>query len=257
MNYAVPLSEHLASYKSQLFGEKEEVIETKEIKKAKENYKDNPSEEGLIALVKAYNSSLLYRQSARLLEEGVKRFPSLELKKMLAIRYLTTNHVDEALAIYLSLEKELDPLYAEYRLGLCYFYKGDFKEAERHFLLALKTENLNDEMEVAIYYWLILTKLEVKERYDTLLNEYQEKDVGHHFGYLLFIRFLKKEISFEEALKQIEDGLTLSLFLAGTYVYSLGRDDKMNQVSESLLLSHPKYWASFSSLAFYYLHYNK
>lgn len=257
MNYEVKLNPNVASYKSQLFGEKEFVKESEEIIKARGNYQDNPSLANLVSLVKALNLSLLYRESVRLLKEGVKRFNSLELKKMLAIRLLTTNEVLQAKELYLSLENVLDPLYAEYRLGLASFYEKDFKEAERYFHLALKAENLNAEMEVALFYWLILARLEREEDCLDLLNEYEEKDVGHHYGYLLFILFLKKELTFDKALNKVEDDLTLSMFLSGTFIYSLHRNEKMNERSRSLLLTHDKYWASFSSLAFYYLHYNQ
>ena len=257
MNCAVKLNPNVASYKSQLFGEKEFVKENEEIAKARGKYKDNPSLANLISLVKALNLSLLYRQSVNLLKEGIKRFDSIELKKMLAVRLLTTNEVHQAKELYLSLESELDSLYVQYRLGLASFYEKDFKEAERYFYLALKAKNLNEEMEVALFYWLILARIEQNEDYLDLLNEYKEKDVGHHYGYLLFILFLKKELTFEDALNKAEDDLTLSMLLSGTFIYSLTRDEKIKERSCSLLLTHDRYWASFSSLAFYYLHYNQ
>lgn len=257
MNCAVKLNPNVASYKSQLFGEKEFVKENEEIAKARGNYMDNPSLANLISLVKALNLSLLYRESVNLLKEGIKRFDSIELKKMLAVRLLTTNEVHQAKELYLSLESELDSLYVQYRLGLASFYERDFKEAERYFYLALKAKNLNEEMEVALFYWLILARIEQNENYIDLLNEYKEKDVGHHYGYLLFILFLKKELTFEDALNKAEDDLTLSILLSGTFIYSLTRDEKIKERSRSLLLTHDRYWASFSSLPFYYLHYNQ
>lgn len=251
----VHLSDIRSSVQHELMGKDERITDSKEVLAAKENLNiEGKTIDNYLALTSALCLQLRYNEVIDVCKEALSIEPNnFKVKRLLALRYLTTGHNDEALALFTELKAEsFDPLDIAYRLGLCQFYKGNYTSASDLFLEGINYCQDRPEMYIACLYWYLFCLVELKKDITPALKLYHEMDVGHHVGYLLAVELFlgKKDEDLKEQSKS--NNLTRIMYLFGLYHYYL-------YTNESLLakktfdegIACDEYWASFSGMGFW------
>ncbi len=145
---------------------------------AKENFLENPSEENFIWYARRLGYLSRFNQAIEVLSEGIERYPqSYKLLRHRGHRYISMRLFDRAIND-LSRASQLmkpEPLEIEpdgapnrpniplsntqfniwYHLGLAYYLKGDFDNAEKAYTECLMASN-NDDLMVATVDWLFM-----------------------------------------------------------------------------------------------------
>jgi tetratricopeptide (TPR) repeat protein len=146
---------------------------------AKKNFDSNPSEENYIWLGRRTAYLSRYNKAIAIFSEGLEKYPnSYRLYRHRGHRYISQRKFDAAIS---DLEKAVElmkdlPLEIEpdgqpnklnkplsstqfnvwYHLGLAYYLKGDFENAEQAYLECLKVSD-NDDLITATVDWLYMT----------------------------------------------------------------------------------------------------
>lgn len=146
---------------------------------AKKNFDSNPSEENYIWLGRRTAYLSRYNKAIAIFSEGLEKYPnSYRLYRHRGHRYISQRKFDAAIS---DLEKAVElmkdlPLEIEpdgqpnklnkplsstqfnvwYHLGLAYYLKGDFENAEQAYLKCLKVSD-NDDLITATVDWLYMT----------------------------------------------------------------------------------------------------
>jgi tetratricopeptide (TPR) repeat protein len=139
-----------------------------------------------------------------------------------------------------------------YHLGLAYYLKGKYPEAEQAYRECLKFSKNND-MLVAVTHWLYMTLRRSGKKNDAealLKPIHPGMNVIEDFDYLSLCLLYKKEKAPEELLALSKDqglsGATLSYGIGNWYFYN---DDTEKGVEIFKTILAGKEWASFAYLA--------
>lgn len=250
------LSDVRSSVRAEMYGEHASICDSAEVTAARFKLKnEGESVENLTELATKLCLQFRYREAVACLERAVFLQPdNFKAKRMLAIRYLTSARIDEALSAFLSLlEESRDKLDIEYRIALCRFYKGEYAAAKDGFMHALPLCEGNPDMYIAVLYWYIICLVRLNEDVSGGVKLYREANYRHHAGYdhalKLFLGHAPEE--FKEPSKR--DNLTRIMYLYGLYHYYIWKGNAAAAeavYAEALLCD--EYWPSFSGLGFWY-----
>ena len=142
------------SWKSQLENMPEEVPDSEEVAAAISAAMDHNS---FVALGNALTKQLKYRRAANAYSQALEFSPDNSgTLRLRAGRYVSTLQCEFAIS---DLEQCLilgeDELDIRYRLGLCRYFMGQYKEAIGQFELCIPL--CDDEMGIAVIYWHTLS----------------------------------------------------------------------------------------------------
>lgn len=249
-----------SSVRAEMFGERASVADSAEVTTARLKLHGGESSESLIELASKLCLQFRYREAVSCLERALILQPDdFKAKRMLAIRYLTTARIDEALSAFLSLlEESRDKLDIQYRIALCHFYKGEYAAAKDCFVRALPLCEGNPDMYIAVLYWYIICLVRLKENVNSGVKLYREANYSHHAGYDYAVRLFMGQTpeEFDEPSKR--DNLTRIMYAFGLYHYYIHKGNAAaaeTVYAEALLCD--EYWPSFSGLGFWYLQLNR
>ena len=139
--------------------------------------------DGCIALGQALSRQFRYREAIEAYTEAlVHRSDDRAALRLRAGRYLSTLQLDLALSEFQRcLDLGADTVDCCYRMGLAYYYAGQFTAALEHFIRCFP--RCDDEMRIAIIYWHTICAQRAGREL-TLLKEYRpDMNVGHHTAY--------------------------------------------------------------------------
>jgi hypothetical protein len=146
---------------------------------AQRNFEADPSEENYIWLGRREAYRYNYRKAIDIFSEGMKKYPgSFRLYRHRGHRYITVRDFDKAIADLTNASElmsgapvEIEPdgqpnklnmplsstqFNVWYHLGLAYYLKGEFEEAEKAYIECMKVSN-NDDLVTATADWLYMT----------------------------------------------------------------------------------------------------
>lgn len=255
------INDNCSSAIFQYLNKKENIADSDDVILAKQEIiKFGKNEETLMKLYKALCLQLRYQEAITCCKEMLNINPtSYKIKRLLAIRYLTTFQNDKAYDLFLKLENETnDYLDIYYRLGLCLFYMQKYDECIKYFIKGLEYSKDNQEMYVACLYWYLFALIELKQDITVVLNLFTNLTITHHKGYQYAIElFLNKDIK-QLDKKAKSDDLTRIMYLLGKYYYFIWKNEsiKANEMLKEAI-TIKKYWASFSGLGFWNIYLKK
>jgi tetratricopeptide (TPR) repeat protein len=245
---------------------------------AREAYAKNPNvAEELIWYGRRMAYTGDYKEAIRIFTEGVKKFPSdARIYRHRGHRYITLRCFDDAIRDLETAAKlikgkpdevEQDGLPNArniptstlqsniwYHLGLAYYLKGDFEQAERAYNEAQKVSKNND-MLVATDYWhyMTLRRLGKKNEAERLLASLpKEIEVIENGDYLKLIRLNRGELKSEELLSTVQGGsstlgsTSLGYGLGNYFLYN-GNQEQAFAIFQKIVEGNQ--WASFGYLA--------
>ena len=242
-----PFTEIHATAESQLDGKPLIIADTRQIADARflpETF------ENLIKLGKALSRSLRYLEAIEAYSKALALNPdSLEALRLRAGRYLSTLQTERAIQDFRrTLEKGGDALDCRYRMGLAYYFQGDYENAMEEFASVLSLAD--PEMAIALIYWHSLASLKAEKNPSLLHREVAEEAVGHHYSYREGVSFLKGELT-EESLKERAEAESCDMEYS-IKMYALHVRNESQGKKDTLLrdiLKRDEYWFCFSSLA--------
>lgn len=204
----------------------------------------------LILLGKALSKSLRYREAIEAYSKALALNPdSLEALRLRAGRYLSTLQTKRAIEDFQRvLEKGGDALDCRYRMGLAFYFQGDYEKAMEEFSSVLLLAD--PEMEIALIYWHSLAALKAKKDPSFLHREVAEEAVGHHHSYREGVAFLKGELT-EDGLRKRAEAESCDMEYS-MKMYALHVRNESQGKKDTLLkdiLKRDEYWFCFSSLA--------
>lgn len=244
---------------SQYLNNNDNIKDSMQVKKAKQAIiKKGKNENTLMELYKGLCLQLRYQEAISCCKEMLAINPnSYQIKRLLAIRYLTTFQNEKAYDLFLKLEKETnDYLDIYYRLGLCLFYEQKYDESIKYFQKGLEYSKDNDEMYIACLYWYLFALIKLNKNINIALNLFNNLNVSHHKGYQYAIELFLNENIEQLDEKSKSDDLTRIMYLLGKYYYFILKKEpsKANDIlKEALTIS--KYWASFAGLDFWNIYF--
>ena len=245
---------------------------------AREAYAKNPNvAEELIWYGRRMAYTGDYKEAIGIFTEGVKKFPSdARIYRHRGHRYITLRCFDDAIRDLETAAKlikgkpdevEQDGLPNArniptstlqsniwYHLGLAYYLKGDFEQAERAYNEAQKVSKNND-MLVATDYWhyMTLRRLGKKNEAERLLASLpKEIEVIENGDYLKLIRLNRGELKSEELLSTVQGGsstlgsTSLGYGLGNYFLYN-GNQEQAFAIFQKIVEGNQ--WASFGYLA--------
>lgn len=245
---------------------------------AREAYQRNPAvAEEMIWYGRRMAYTGEYKESIRIFTEGVRKFPNdARFYRHRGHRYITLRCFDDAIRDFETAAKLIKgkPDVTEpdgipnakniptstlqsniwYHLGLAYYLKGDFKDAERAYQECQKVSKNND-MLVATVYWRYMTlrrmgkAKEAKRILDSLAKEIE---VIENTDYLKLVKLNRDELKAEDLLTTIRgDADTLGSASLGYGIgnYFLYNGDREKAVTIFRKIVEGNQWASFGYVA--------
>lgn len=213
------------------------------------------NKQALLALGDALAFQMRYREALKFYEKARNLYPcDYEAHRKCAIRYMSIMEIEKSEKEFLWCgERTDDNLDIVYRLALCKFYKADFETAKQLFLKCLPLCANNDEMLIAVIYWLLICFVKLNESYEYALSLFSENIIaGHHVGYMQAVRlFAYDDASAVDAINS-NDELNMSMYLYGLYNYYLAKGRKISaEIVFDDTIKLNKYFSSFAYLGAY------
>ncbi|MBI4549073.1 MAG: hypothetical protein HY707_13905 [Ignavibacteriae bacterium] len=262
-------------YQPQFSEERQRQLEV-DLSRAKLEYEKNPEDPDRIIWLGRRTAYLgRYREAIDIYTEGIKKHPNYaKLYRHRGHRYITVRELDKAIA---DLEKaaelirgvpdEIEPdgmpnkyniptstshTNIWYHLGLAYYLKGGFQNAERCYIECLKFSK-NDDMLCAASDWLYMTyrRLGKTEEAKKVLERIHRdmtilEDTAYHNRLLMY----KGEIAPESLLSLDKaDDLIIATYGygVGNWYYDNGKEDKAIKIFKDVV--NGTNWAAFGYIA--------
>ncbi len=243
---------------------------------ARAEFEKNPADpEALIWLGRRTAYPGRYKEAIAIYTRGVEKYP--ENPKFLrhrGHRYLTIREIDKAIGDFekavLLIEGKPDEIEPDglpnakniptstlktniwYHLGLAYYLRGDFEQAERAYRECLK-HSKNDDMLTATTHWYYMTLMRQgkKEEAQSLLEPIKaEMNIIEDFDYHSLVLMYKGLKTSDSILNpdQIKDlsGATIAYGVGNRYIYT-GEKDKGLALFRRIIETNE--WAAFGYLA--------
>ncbi len=235
---------------SQFEGSPHNISDSPEISKLRhsDDYED------IMALADALKFQLRHREAIEEYTKAIKLRPEelLPLRKRAGL-FLSILRPNEAISDFKQcLQIGGDKTDILYRLGICFYLKGEYQNAMTAFETCLPL--CNDEMAVAVIYWHTLSAWRSGAIPSLLKKHYRlGMDVGHHTAYNFSMSMASGYIDFSEAVDNIKaenDDLEYSIKAYCIYIFLL----KCGNISDSEklmkeILSRDSFWISFAYIA--------
>ncbi len=210
----------------------------------------------LLGLASALCMQFRYREAIDCCLKALEIEPeSYRAKRILAMRYMSTGQAEKSLDAFLDLEKRgYDLLDINYRISLCYFYKGDYASAKTALEKTFGFAKGNPEMYIATLYWYILCLVQLGDDVADGTALYLNDEISHHVGYDLAVRLFIDKTPKEQEEESKRNDLTRIMYLFGLYHYYLMKGE--NTLAKKVFkdaLECDTYWPSFSGLGVLYL----
>jgi tetratricopeptide (TPR) repeat protein len=256
--------------------EKMRIEFEQKLSQAKNDYAKNPDDADAIIWLGRRTAYLgRYRESIDIYTRGLaKHQRNPKLYRHRGHRYLTIREIDKAIQdfqraaeLIQGRKDEIEPdglpnpkniptstlnTNILYHLGLAYYLKGDFPQAEGAYRKCLKFIK-NDDMLVAVTHWLYMTlrRQGKKEEAEKLLQPIRSKmniieDFDYHALVLLYKGERKAEDLLQSAKIQGLAGATVAYGVGNWYFYN---DQKEKALMTFRRIIEGKEWASFGYLA--------
>lgn len=216
-----------------------------------------------------------FREAIAIYSDGLRRFPNHpKLLRHRGHRYLTVREIDRAIADFEAAARatrgmtdEIEPDGAPnarnvprstlqtniwYHLGLGYYLKGDFANAERGFSECLALSK-NDDMAVAARYWLYLSRMRAGQRGEAtrvLESVRAGMDIVENDSYyqlLLLYKGKKMVDALATAMSSREVAGPTTSYGIGAWHLVNGRGKEARAVFEKIVAGEQ--WAAFGFLA--------
>lgn len=220
------------------------------------DYLKNPNDKNtLIALGDALSFQMRYNEALKYYRKAVELYPDdYCAHRKCAIRYMSVLNIDAARREFEWCDiRTDDKLDIKYRLALCAYYDGNYKEARKILIDCYPLAENNGEMYIAVLYWhlqcLVRLGMNISE---ALKYFYADLDGGHHIGYMQTVRlFLTDDIRAGDIIDR-NDELNSSIYLYGLYAYHLrnGRLDEAFRTFDKML-GLDTYFSSFAYIGAY------
>ena len=242
-----PFTDIHATAESQLDGKPLTIEDTRHIADARVLPE---TVENLILLGKALSKSLRYLEAIEAYSKALALNPdNPEALRLRAGRYLSTLQTKRAIEDFRrALETGGDALDCRYRMGLAFYFQGDYEKAMEEFSSVLFLAD--PEMEIALIYWHSLASLKARKDPSFLHREVAEEAVGHHYSYREGVSFLKGELTEDGLRKRAEAescDMEYSMKMYALHVWKESRGKKDTLLKD--ILKRDEYWFCFSSLA--------
>lgn len=245
---------------------------------AREAYNKNPNvADELIWYGRRMAYTGEYKDAIKIFTDGVKKFPNdARIYRHRGHRYITLRCFDDAIRDFETAARLIkgkpDAIEPDgmpnarniptstlqsniwYHLGLAYYLKGDFKNAERAYAECQKVSKNND-MLVATVYWRYMTlrRLNKKAESERLLASLpKELEVIENDDYLKLIKLNRGELKAEDLLATISgDANSLGSASLGYGIgnYFLHNGDKEKAITVFRKIVAGNQWSSFGYIA--------
>lgn len=237
-----------ASIESQLLGKLIVLSDSPAVQAARQCIRDY---DGCIALGQALSRQFRYREAIKAYTEALVHRPEDRAAlRLRAGRYLSTLQLDLALPEFQRcLDLGAETVDCCYRMGLAYYYAGQFAAALEYFSRCLPL--CDDEMGIAIIYWHTICAQRA-DRELTLLKKYRpDMSVGHHTAYEKAMRvwagFKDLAQAYIDADSETDD-MEYSIVKYGLTYHPAASDNECSDALESIL-QRDSFWPCFAFLA--------
>lgn len=227
-----------------------DVEDNTAVAQARQQLANSTNADNYVALGDALCKQLRYRQAIDCYDQALAMDSNHRLAhRRRAIRYLTLLRTREAYKAFCQCQTMgFDALDCLYRLALCCYYEGQFERCQQLMTECIPLCHTNNEMHVAVVYWLALSLIRQGKSYTLALDKWNgSTDVGHHLGYLYLLQLLSTGKKPQDNMHP----LTQCIYQYGEYCLMLHKDNKRqaNAFLQQYLVNNKTYWGSFAYLA--------
>lgn len=208
----------------------------------------------LLALAKALCWQLRYKEAVEVYSAAVRLKPEdMTAIRQRAARYITTLQPDAAISDFLRCrELRGDPMDIAYRLGICYYLQGDYRQA----MVELEAcyPLCDEEMGIAAIYWHTLSAWRCGMEPTLLKKEYRlGMDVGHHTAYEYAMRVASGHVTLTEGMLELadeRDDLEYSIMAYGIYCCLIQKNEpEIAQMILDAIIRRDRFWISYAYIA--------